>query len=138
MARPGFPVRLVSGVPVVRTPLVINSSNAKALRAALRSAIAHGCATVVIDLSGTDLCDLVAFRELEQGHKRACAAGGELRLVIPGGRRVFEITGTDQAIRLYPALGAALADVPAIAIAPLPAHRRQRRLALGELAGSGL
>jgi anti-anti-sigma factor len=105
----GFSVDVASGSPVVATPQFMNNSNAGDLRAALRAAADHGNATLVIDMSDTDFCDLTAFGELERAHQRAVAGGGELRLVLPGSGQVLEITGADKAIRLYPTVAAALA-----------------------------
>ena len=116
----GISVHLASGIPVVKTPGAIDISNADELRAALLAAAAHGYATVVADLSGTDLCDSAAFRELERAHLRARAEGGELRLVVSRARllRVFEITGMEHVGRVYSTVAAALAGPPAMAVAP--------------------
>jgi anti-anti-sigma factor len=114
-----FALHVVAGIPVITAPAVIDIANADDLRVALLSATALGYATVVVDLSGTDLCDSAAMRELERGHSRAEGEGGELRLVVPpGGRlpRLFDIRGLNRIMQLYPTMTAALADVPAIAI----------------------
>ena len=67
--------RPIAGVPVIHTPLAINSSNAEDWRAAVLPAIGRGYATVVVGLSDTDLCGSVAFSELERRHRHACAEG---------------------------------------------------------------
>ncbi len=116
-----FSLHVTAGIPVITTPAVVDIANADGLRVALLSATALGYATVVVDLSGTDLCDSAAMRELERGDFRAAGEGGELRLVVsPGGRlmRVVDIVGLGSVMRVYPTLAAALAEVPAIAIQP--------------------
>jgi anti-anti-sigma regulatory factor len=87
----------------------MNNSNAGDLRAALLAAAEQGNPTLVVDLSETEFCDLTSFGELERAHQRAIAQGGELRLVLPGSGQVLEITGSDQGIRVYPTVIAALA-----------------------------
>jgi len=110
----------VSGIPVVTTPAAIDISNVDELRVALLSATAAGYATIVADMSATGFCDSAAFRELERAHQRAVAEGGEIRLVISNAQllRPFEVTGSRIPMRTFPALAAALADVPPLAIQP--------------------
>ncbi len=115
-----FALHVAAGIPVVTTPAVIELANADDLRVALLSVTAMGYATLMFDLSGTDLCDSAAMRELERGCQRAAGEGGELCLVVPGARllRHFDITGLRRALRIYLTLTAALAEFPAIAIQP--------------------
>lgn len=105
----GFSFELATGPPVIAAPQFMNNSNAGDLRAALLAAAKHGNATLVIDLSDTDFCDLTAFGELERAHQRAVSHGGELRLVMPGSGQVLEITGSGRGIRVYPTVVAAMA-----------------------------
>lgn len=107
----GISIDSTCGTPVVATPRYIDTSNARHLREALQTAVASGN-TTVLDLSETDLCDLTAFGEIEDAHRRATADGGELRLVLPGVGPVFEITGLAGNIRLYPSLASALTGLP--------------------------
>lgn len=120
-----FPVCVAAGMPVVTTPRCLDIANADGLRVALLGAAAMGYATVVVDLSKTDLCDSSALRELERAQLRARAEGGELRLVAPGARlrRIFDLVGMHKAFRMYPALADALAELPAIAILPASSTR---------------
>ena len=60
------------------------------------------------------------MRELERAHYRAIGEGGEVRLVVPGQRllRLFDVAGLDRVMRIYRAMTAALAELPATAIVP--------------------
>jgi len=84
----GFPVEMVSGVPVVVTPEEVDITNAAR----------HG--TLVVDMSRTVFCDTAGIHALVSAHKQAQAERGELRLVIttPMVQRIFTITGLDDVI----------------------------------------
>jgi len=110
-----FPVEVVGGVPVVLAPEEIDITNAAALRAALLRASAHGCGTLVVDMSGTQSCDASGIHVLVREHKRAQAGGGELLLVVTATAvlRVFAITGIDCIIHNFSTLEEALEQAPA-------------------------
>jgi len=95
-----FPVEIVDGVPVVTTPGHIDITNADGLRAALLESAAHGPGSVVVDLSRTGFCDTAGLHALVAAHKRALAAGGEVRLAAagPAVQRIFAITGLNRVI----------------------------------------
>jgi anti-sigma B factor antagonist len=76
-------IKMVSGVPVVTLPAEIDATSADVLRAALLIAPRHGHATIVVDMTQTQLCDSSGLNMLVRAHQRAVAEGGELRLVIP-------------------------------------------------------
>jgi anti-anti-sigma factor len=107
--------RMVSGLPVVTAPAEIDVASAYQLHGALLRAVAGGHATVVVDLAGTRFCDSAGLNLLLPAHKRALAAGGGLRLVIPAGApvlRIFTMTGLDRVIPQFDCLGQALAQGP--------------------------
>jgi anti-sigma B factor antagonist len=106
-----FPVEMAGRVPVVRAPDELDITNAGQFREALLAAAEHGARITVIDLSRTQFCDSAGLHALVAAHKRARAAGGEVRLVIsdPHVLRIFAISGLDQVIRCYGDLGQALA-----------------------------
>ncbi len=114
-----YPITVIRDVPVVTAPEEINTGTAYGLRAALASA-ARGQATVVVDMTRTGCCDAVGLHVLVRAHKRALAAGGELRLVTSSAEilRLFAITGIDRVIRHYASLDEALAYLPADASQP--------------------
>jgi anti-sigma B factor antagonist len=107
----GFPVELVSGVPVVAAPEEIDITNAPELSSALLEAAADRPRTLVADLTRTRFCDSSGVHSLLAAHQRAQADGGELLLVIPGAAvlRVFAITGIDRMIPNFTSLDDALA-----------------------------
>jgi anti-anti-sigma factor len=107
----GFPIELVSGVPVVTAPEEIDVTNAAGLRSALLQAAADGSGALVADLTRTRFCDSAGLNTLVAAHKRARAAGGELLLVICSAAvlRVLAITGADRVIPTFTTLDDALA-----------------------------
>jgi anti-sigma B factor antagonist len=114
MSVTSYPLQMVDGVPVVTAPVEIDTTTAGQLRSVLFERHAHGHATVVVDMTGTQFCDSAGLRELVRAHKRARAEGGELRLVFPADGavpRVFTITGLDRLIPHFAVLGQALARV---------------------------
>jgi anti-sigma B factor antagonist len=114
-------IEMVRGVPVVTLPAEVDVTSADVLRAALLLAPRHGHATIVVDMTQTQLCDSTGLNMLVRAHQRAAAEGGELRLVIPdasmlGG--VLAVTGIDHLIPSFTSLDEALAETPAAAIRP--------------------
>ncbi|HEU5388430.1 MAG TPA: STAS domain-containing protein [Streptosporangiaceae bacterium] len=112
----GFPVEMVSGVPVVVTPEEVDITNAAGLRGALLETAAARDGTLVVDMSRTAFCDTAGIHALVGAHKRAHAERGELRLVVttPAVRRILALTGLDQVIPHFGSREDALA-------APFPA-----------------
>ena len=110
-----FPFEVVSGVPVVTAPGEIDVTNAPGLRSALLEAAAHGHGTLVVDMTRTQFCDSSGLHTLLAAHKRAQAAGGELRLVLPAAPvlRVLAITGVDRIIPNFTSLDQALTQTSA-------------------------
>jgi len=109
-----YPVELVAGVPVVAAPEEVDINNAGRLQEAIAAPAADGHATVVVDMSRTRFCDSAGMHVLVRAHKRALAAGGELRLVISSDAvlRIFAITGVDNLIPFFASLDEALAQAP--------------------------
>src|SRR3984957_20670782 len=71
--------------------------------------------TVIADLSATEFCDSSGARALLTAHRRAAAAGGELRAAIPAAavRRAMSLLALDTILNIYPGLAEALAGGPA-------------------------
>ena len=111
----GFPVEMVSGVPVVATPAEIDITNAAGLRAALDKAAGNGPGTLVVDLTRTRFCDSAGMHALVDAHKRARAEGGQGLLAVSGAAvpRILEITGIDRVLPRYDSVAEALACIPA-------------------------
>ena len=104
------PVEMIGAVPVVRAPEDIDITNASDFREALLAAAERGAGITVIDLSQTQFCDSAALHALVAAHKRARAAGGEVRLVVsdPHVLPIFAISGLDRVIPCHGDIGQAL------------------------------
>jgi anti-anti-sigma regulatory factor len=112
-------VRLVRGVPVAAAPDRLDDANSRRLGLALAELAVRGYATVVVDLSNTGFCGQAGSAMLMRAHERACAEGGELRLVattrvLP---RMFALGRRSCRPRRFASLGEAVAELPALAIA---------------------
>jgi phosphoserine phosphatase RsbU/P len=130
----GFPVHMVSGVPVVAAPEEIDVANAGRLRTALLDAAVHGHGRFVVDLTRTRFCDTAGLHALVAAHRRTLTEGGQVLLVTPGTGilRIFQITGLDRVIPHAASLEEALARVPGAQAWPSadgrPARDRSPRL----------
>src|SRR5690348_13777183 len=89
-----YSVTTVNGVPVISAPVEVDVSNADGLRQRL----------------------------LVRAHKRAAAAGGEVRLVItaPTVLRLFEIVGIDGFFPIFKSLDEAVASPSTSVARPIP------------------
>jgi anti-sigma B factor antagonist len=123
MRHPRFPVEIAEGVPVMAAPEEIDITNATALRSALFDAATGHHATLVVDMTLTQFCDVSGLHALVAAHKRARAEGREVVLVVACTPvlRVLSLTGIDRVIHNFSSLAAALAY----------AHRRDDQVALG-------
>ncbi|MGH3254785.1 MAG: STAS domain-containing protein [Streptosporangiaceae bacterium] len=107
---------VINGVPVVSAPADVDVITGEKLRTVLLEAAAHGHATVVVDLTGTRICDSFGLQVLATAHRQALDKGGEVRLVIPAESpvdRILVLTGLDGFFPCFTSLDRALA-------APLP------------------
>ena len=98
---------------VVVLPDVIDVCNATRVTQQLTLAVSRGSA-VIIDMSATTLCDCAGVRAVVRAYQRAAESGAELRLVVTAAlvRRIFEVTGLDRLLDLYPSVEAARASCP--------------------------
>ena len=98
---------------VIRLPAEIDAANAGRIGEELDSAFAPGVAAVIADMTATTFCDSTGARELLLAHHKATADGIELQIVMPPSaniRRLFQLTGLDQVLEIYPSLAAVSAD----------------------------
>ena len=107
----GYPVEMVSGVPVVTAPEEIDIINAPQLRSTLLSAVSHGEGPIVVDMSQTRFCDVAGLHALVAAHNCAQAEHGAILLVISAAPvlRVLALTGVDFLIPNFTSVGEALA-----------------------------
>jgi len=89
---------------VIRLPAEIDASNAPGIGEELASAFALGVTTVIADMTATTFCDSSGAKELLLAHNKAVAGGIQLRIVMPSAnvRRLFELTGLDRVLAIYP------------------------------------
>ena len=107
------PARETAPPTVIRLPAEIDAANAGRIGEELDSVFATGVAAVIADMTATTFCDSTGARELLLAHHRATADGIELQIVMPPSaniRRLFQLTGLDQVLAIYPNLAAVSAD----------------------------
>ncbi len=89
----GFPVRWFGGFAVMRLPDGRGSLTAAALAGELCAVLDAGAAGLIVDLSGTGMCDSACLDALMRAARLARGVGSWLRLVVPdaGTRRVVRL-----------------------------------------------
>ena len=113
MADSSYRVEMVSGMPVVAAPAAIDITTADELRRILLDSVADGHATVVVDMTGTQLCASDGFSVLVGAHRRAVAKGGGLRLATAADgsvARALDLTGVGRFIPTFSSLKEALRE----------------------------
>jgi anti-sigma B factor antagonist len=116
-----YSVKKVNSLPVVSAPAEVDVSNADELRQLLLACADEGHAVLVVDMSETAFCDSTGLHQLVRAHKRAAAAGGEVRLVIatPTVLRLFAIVGIDRFFPVFKSLDEAVASPSAPVAQPI-------------------
>jgi anti-sigma B factor antagonist len=111
----GYEISWVDGVPVVSAPAEVDVTNVEELLQAMRACTHPEHATLVVDMSETTFCDSAGFSQLVQAHRRAAAAGGEVRLVISAASvmRLLSIIGVDRIMPIFTNLEDAIEEAPA-------------------------
>jgi anti-sigma B factor antagonist len=94
---------------IITMPTEIDAANADQVRQALLSAASPDVTVLIIDMSGTIFCDSAGVHAIIAAYRQAAAAGTQLRLVTTSVLRIFQMTGADQLIPIYPTLDAAQA-----------------------------
>jgi anti-sigma B factor antagonist len=119
-----YSVTTVNGLPVISAPAEVDVSNADGLRQLLLACADEGHTVLVVDMSETAFCDSTGLHQLVRAHKRATAAGGEVRLVIttPTVLRLFAIVGIDRFFPVFTSLAQAVASPSAPVARPVPSH----------------
>jgi anti-sigma B factor antagonist len=97
---------------VVALPAEVDLTNTGLVAADLARALASGAEVVVADGTGMGFCDSAAVAALIRAHHQAATAGAQLRVVATGKavRRVLQLNGADQVLRVYPSLASACPD----------------------------
>jgi anti-sigma B factor antagonist len=89
----------------------IDAFNAPSLRVDLRRLVEEtGASTIVVDLAAVTFLDSSALGALVGLLRRVRERNGRLRIVLPEAHaaRIFELTGLDEVLDLYPGREAAL------------------------------
>ena len=106
---PNYQTRRAGPQAIITMPAEIDAANADQARQALLAAATPGVTVLIIDMSGTTFCDSAGLHAIIAAYRQAAAAGIQLRLVTTSVLRIFQVTGADQLIPIYPTLDAAQA-----------------------------
>jgi len=98
------------GIGVIRPIGRLDLLAAPEVRQSVVQAIAAGSRRLVVDLAEVSFMDSSGLAALISGLKAARLAGGDLRIARPTDqtRFLFELTGLDRVMRLYPTVEEAL------------------------------
>lgn len=102
------------GTAVVTLRGELDAHDAPRLREAFAGALAElqsdDGPRLVLDLTGVAFMDSTALGALVGALRRVREAGGEMPVVLPDSpaRRIFEITGLDEVLSIYPSRAAAI------------------------------
>ncbi len=96
---------------VVTLPAEVDYSNGQEVLEQLLAAFRPGIETVVIDMVSTTFCDSAGLARIVLAHRVAVARNVTMRVAVPSGivTKIFEVTGLDTIVPLYPSVAAALA-----------------------------
>jgi len=106
-----WPVRWAGKTVIVEFPAEIDVNNAGRIRALLMSLVEEsGAQLVIVDMAGTTFCDSAGVTALATAHRKAAAQGAEMKVVAATAPvlRIFELTGLDQVLGVFPSMQAAL------------------------------
>ena len=81
------------------------------LEAEINASLDSGVDLLVIDLMGVTFLDSTGLRSLLATHTKLEETGGRLALVVTGGpvMRLFDVSGIESALNIYPSVDAATA-----------------------------
>lgn len=95
---------------IVTLPAEIDVTNSAEVDELLGELASQHIDIMTVDMTGTNFCDTSGIHALARAHRVVTANGGELRIATGGSpaRRVLELTGLDQVVRVYEDLTQAL------------------------------
>jgi anti-sigma B factor antagonist len=106
-----WPIRWADKTVTVEFPAEIDVNNAGRIRALLLSLVEEsGAQVVIVDMTETTFCDSAGITALATAHRKATAQGVVMKVVAATAPvlRIFELTGIDQVVRVFPTTSAAL------------------------------
>ena len=108
----GVTIHPYGGTAVISVIGEIDISTVTELDLEIETAMAAFGSAVVIDLTETTFLDSTALRLLLRTYRRCQGAAGQLRVVSPNflATRIFQITGLNRSIAIFPTLEDALWD----------------------------
>lgn len=89
----------------------IDLASAPLLESEINASLDSGVGLLVIDLIGVTFLDSTGLRSLLATHTKLEEAGSKLALVVASGpvMRLFDVTGIESALNIYPSVAAATA-----------------------------
>ena len=88
---------------VVTMPTEIDAANSAAVTGQLSAVLSERPEMITADLTGTRFCDSAGVQAVARAGEHSAASGAELRIALGDSpvARVFQLTGLDQAMRVY-------------------------------------
>lgn len=121
-------------IEFVKLPSAVDIGNDRTVLDSLTGALAGKPSVLVADATATAFCDCAGVSALVCAHRRAAAAGAQLRVVTASAqvRRIIKLTAAHEVLNVHPTIDDALADLtgrgdsvsPAV---PAPAHASEER-----------
>jgi anti-sigma B factor antagonist len=102
-----WPVQWTGSRAIVTFPADIDVTNASRIREQLIALVEdEGARVVVADLTATSFCDSAGITALATAHRKAKSSGAVVQVIAvsPQVRRVFELTGLNQVLEVFPSL----------------------------------
>jgi anti-sigma B factor antagonist len=89
---------------VVTMPAEIDATNAASVETFLAQLSAERPEIISADLTGTTFCDSAGVRAITLAYQRAIGQGIQIRLVVGDSpvSRIFDLTGLDKILPIYP------------------------------------
>jgi anti-sigma B factor antagonist len=110
-------------IEFVRLPPTVDIGNDRIVLVSLTNALAGKPSVLLADATATAFCDCAGVSALVCAHRRASAAGAQLRVVTASAevRRIIKLTAASTILNVYPTIEDALADLTGKGVTLSPA-----------------
>jgi anti-sigma B factor antagonist len=100
---------------IVTMPLELDITNSSEVSELLAAVIGQSPEVITADMTATTFCDSAGVHTIARANELAAARGSELRLALGDtpAARMFQLTGLDQIVPVYPNLQQSLDTPPA-------------------------